>query len=482
MCAIVVPLPFGFAISRYTLFDLQGATRQAMVRILYVVSVALILTFGSLLFFFEPGSRGGVDSITLFVMWFAFAAAIELTGGYRLVDLIMHRERSWLGRIRESFAKEIGELRTHDEIAALLGEAIATGLRPQMCSVFLRSSQSWRVARSFGLSPPLQLRLVREALKLRWDRSVLSLRPPRHPSELGSQLSRVGVELAIVLGNLHEPGGLVLLSGSRERRPYGSTEIEFAATLADNASLALHNADLASDLMRNERHATAGRLAIALAHDLGKDLDWMKRLATRLPDRLADRQLAARDLGSLLELVQEVRETVRRFVRNAAPLQMNSFRTTELDRMIEGAVDVMLRRYREPQITYSISPAARSSQIHENAYYVLLNLLDNAVQANPMGRVHIFCTCESSSARITVTDCGPGIPDRIVDSIFEPGVSTRYERGGMGAGLAISRDIVDSLSGTLELEPAPGGGTCAVFVLPIGAGAATDRARKSFTH
>ena len=440
------------------------------------------MTFGSLLLFFEPGSRGRVDSITLFVTWFAFAAAIELTGGYRLVDLIMHRERSRLGRIREGFAKEIGELRTHDEIAALLGDAIATGLRPQMCCVFLRSSQSWRAARSFGVSPPLQLRIAREALKLRWDRSVVRVRPARHRSELGNQLSRVGVELAVAIGNLHEPSGLVLLSGSREQRPYGSAAIDFAATLADNASLALHNADLASNLMRNERHATAGRLAIALAHDLGKDLDWMKRLTARLPDRLADRQLATRDLDVLLELVQEVRETVRGFMRNAVPLQVNSFRTTELDRIIEDAVEVMMRRYKEPRITHSISPEARITQIHENAYYVLLNLLDNAIQANPMGRVHIFCTCESSSARITVTDCGPGIPDPIAHSIFEPGVSTRYERGGMGAGLAISRDIVDSLSGTLELEPAPGGGTRAVLVLPLGVGAATDRARKSFTR
>jgi signal transduction histidine kinase len=69
-----------------------------------------------------------------------------------------------------------------------------------------------------------------------------------------------------------------------------------------------------------------------------------------------------------------------------------------------------------------------------------------------------------------VADTGPGIPAEQRDSIFEPyvqltaGLSDR--RGGVGLGLAISRDLARAMGGDLSLESTVGVGSQFTLALP----------------
>jgi signal transduction histidine kinase len=468
MSALLLPLPLGLAISRYALFDVATAVRRLVARLLYVASAALAMTaLFVVISVRHPDLGSSVDPIALFLMFFAFAAAIELAGGYGLVETIVSPETVRLRELRGRFVNGIGELRSHEEITRLLSSTIMSGLRPRSGCVFLRAGHSWRPARSFGRAPPIRIRLVHEALMLRGDKSALTVSPNSVHAKESSQLEAADVRLVVGLGSREEPSGLLLLTGSSIQRAYSEAEVEFAGTVADHAGLALYNADLALDLVANERHATAGRVAVALAHDLAKDLDWIERLTERLPGRLADWERASRDLSLLGELVQELRGTVHTFVEDSTRHQTPTRGAVELDRLIQSAVDLATRRHEHCRITYTLVPHARGVRAHENLLHVLVNLLDNALHASSThDAVHIFCTCDNSLVRIAVTDNGPGIAASIAESVFEAGFSTRHHRGGMGTGLTISRDIVSSLSGTLELEAAPGGGTRAVVSVP----------------
>jgi two-component system sensor histidine kinase HydH len=67
-----------------------------------------------------------------------------------------------------------------------------------------------------------------------------------------------------------------------------------------------------------------------------------------------------------------------------------------------------------------------------------------------------------------VEDCGHGIAPHEREAVFELGFTTERSRGGSGIGLAVSRDIVESLGGKLSLEPRSGGGTRATIRVPLG--------------
>jgi signal transduction histidine kinase len=107
----------------------------------------------------------------------------------------------------------------------------------------------------------------------------------------------------------------------------------------------------------------------------------------------------------------------------------------------------------------------------ERVQQILLNLLSNAVKFTaPGGQVHVECAVEGASVRVRVRDNGIGIAPERLESVFEPFVQidaglTRTH-GGVGLGLAISRDLARDMGGDLLAESRPGEGSTFSLVLP----------------
>ncbi|MCD9005840.1 sensor histidine kinase [Luteimonas sp. XNQY3] len=81
---------------------------------------------------------------------------------------------------------------------------------------------------------------------------------------------------------------------------------------------------------------------------------------------------------------------------------------------------------------------------------VLINLLRNAQEADAGGGiVEVTCSAEDGCVRIDIADRGPGLPPS--DNLFVPFFTTKP--GGSGIGLVLSRQIVESQSGSLQLLP-----------------------------
>jgi len=90
----------------------------------------------------------------------------------------------------------------------------------------------------------------------------------------------------------------------------------------------------------------------------------------------------------------------------------------------------------------------------------------NACQAmDYRGRLYVAMHHDESSVVVQVRDSGPGIPDGVGESIFEPFYTTRTE--GTGLGLAIVRKIIQAHRGTIEARSAPEGGAEFRISLPL---------------
>lgn len=113
-------------------------------------------------------------------------------------------------------------------------------------------------------------------------------------------------------------------------------------------------------------------------------------------------------------------------------------------------------------------PAIRGDAIQLQK--VVLNLVHNSIDAmreNPADARRLRIATAPSSGpgvRISVTDCGPGIPDTLQASVFDPFVTTKDEHVGLG--LSMSRAIVRAHGGSLEHERGPGRETSFVLTLP----------------
>jgi signal transduction histidine kinase len=109
----------------------------------------------------------------------------------------------------------------------------------------------------------------------------------------------------------------------------------------------------------------------------------------------------------------------------------------------------------------------------EKLQQILLNLLSNAVKFTPPGgSITVHGTADASPSgeiRVRVTDTGIGIPHERLADIFEPFVQVDARRsreaGGVGLGLAISRDLARGMGGDLTVESAPGVGSTFTLTL-----------------
>jgi signal transduction histidine kinase len=105
---------------------------------------------------------------------------------------------------------------------------------------------------------------------------------------------------------------------------------------------------------------------------------------------------------------------------------------------------------------------------------ILTNLLDNAIKFTPVGgRITVSCLADAQAgtATVRVCDTGPGIPASETENIFEPFVQLdtpgRGAHGGVGLGLANSRDLARAMDGELRAESTPGAGAVFVLTLPL---------------
>jgi signal transduction histidine kinase len=103
---------------------------------------------------------------------------------------------------------------------------------------------------------------------------------------------------------------------------------------------------------------------------------------------------------------------------------------------------------------------------------VILNILKNAKDASgDNGKVFITTRTRDEEGKTYVVaeirDTGPGIPDGVIDRIFDPFFSTKEKGGGVniGLGLSIAQSIVKEHGGRIEVENA--GGAVFRVVLPV---------------
>jgi signal transduction histidine kinase len=104
---------------------------------------------------------------------------------------------------------------------------------------------------------------------------------------------------------------------------------------------------------------------------------------------------------------------------------------------------------------------------------VLNNLVGNALKFTEAGGVEVRLSArlEGECARLAaaVADTGPGVPPEQLDEIFTPFSQTEEgaRLGGAGLGLAVCRQIIERMNGTITAAANPGGGALFTFEAPL---------------
>ena len=252
-----------------------------------------------------------------------------------------------------------------------------------------------------------------------------------------------------------------------------------------------------SQLIHAEKMASLGELTAGIAHEIQNPLNFVNNFSevnTELIDELIgerSKESAERDEGLeeglLLDIlanekkinhhgrraqgiVKNMLEHSRKGSGDKEQINLNAL-CDEYLRLAYHGIRARDKSFKAELKTHYTQDLPEIKVIPQEIGRVLLNVFNNAFQAvenieKPM--VSVTTRWRENLVEIETTDNGPGIPDEIIDKIFQPFFTTKPTGQGTGLGLSLSYDIVKAHGGTIKVHNSPEGGAVFCIRLPTG--------------
>jgi len=217
------------------------------------------------------------------------------------------------------------------------------------------------------------------------------------------------------------------------------------------------------------RVSSLGQLAASIAHELSQPLGAILRNAGAAERLLQKENPDLPELRAILAdiLADDTRaSTVIERMHSLLTRHSLDFHPVDLKEVLHQAADLLSYEARRRGIALKVVTTPGLPSVHGDRVHLqqmVINLALNSMDAfeeTPGASVTLQAEPDPSSRRIIlrIRDNGPGIPDSVRGSLFEPFQTTKPS--GMGMGLAISQTIAEAHEGKLEVESSGPGGTC----------------------
>ncbi|MCP5048856.1 MAG: GHKL domain-containing protein [bacterium] len=216
---------------------------------------------------------------------------------------------------------------------------------------------------------------------------------------------------------------------------------------------------------RSGKLASIGVMAAGITHEINQPLNairvtadtvryWCRRNPGKLPETINEQlDIHARSVDRIVEIIRHMRSFW--VVADTPPVK-----SIDLNEAVANALSLTRQQLHAHYIQEVVRTGEQPLVVEGNMIHfeqVIVNLLVNAVHAldeidkkNKKIELVTSTVGEGNSARLVISDNGPGLPDNPGDKIFDPFFSTRFGGEGMGLGLAIVKRYMDCYHGTIH--------------------------------
>jgi PAS domain S-box-containing protein len=241
---------------------------------------------------------------------------------------------------------------------------------------------------------------------------------------------------------------------------------------------------LESQFLRSQRMESIGRLVSGIAHDLGNLLVPISLGVKVLQQRFSDDEKAIRTLSMIQNSAERGSDMVEQVLAFARGVEGERV-MLQPETVIDDVRNITGETFPE-EIDVDVEVDDDLEQVMGDAtqvQQVLMNLCVNARDAMPDGGTLTIraenTTLEEEDARknidaepgeyvcLAVADTGVGMPDEVVDKIFEPFYTTKPEGEGTGLGLSTAYSIIKGHDGFIDVSSTKGEGTTFRIFLPV---------------
>lgn len=240
---------------------------------------------------------------------------------------------------------------------------------------------------------------------------------------------------------------------------------------------------LQEQLGRMQKFESIGRLAGGISHDFNNMLSVIIGHTDLLIMRLPEDSPLKNDLQEILEASKRATDLTRQLLAFAKKQKRNP-KVLNLNELVTGMARMLTRLIGE-DIEMDWQPGEHLWSIQMDPSQIdqiLVNLCVNARDAiNGVGKIQIQTTnitinathlkqnkdaAPGDYAKLTVSDTGCGMEQKVLDKIFEPFFTTKDINKGTGLGLSTVFGIVQQNNGFIQVTSQPGKGTQFEIFLP----------------
>ena len=297
------------------------------------------------------------------------------------------------------------------------------------------------------------------------------------------------ITLLLWRNNQHRKKAYILLQQQKHETDFQKAKVE--QTLAELKSTQ-------SQLIQSEKMASLGELTAGVAHEIQNPLNFVnnfsevnKELLTELKEEIEKGNID--EVKSITDDVIDNQEKINHHGKRADAIVKGMLQHSRISSGqkeltdINGLADEYLRLayhgLRAKDKTFNakfetnVDPAiGKINIVPQEIGRVILNLINNAFyavnekkkkdQSGYEPTVSVSTKKVNGKVEVRVKDNGNGIPQKVLDKIFQPFFTTKPTGRGTGLGLSLAYDIVKAHGGEIKVETEEGKGTTFILQLP----------------
>jgi signal transduction histidine kinase len=253
-----------------------------------------------------------------------------------------------------------------------------------------------------------------------------------------------------------------------------------------------------AQLIQSEKMASLGELTAGIAHEIQNPLNFVNNfseVSIEMADEMEDAVLKS-DREEIISIASGIKENLQKIVHHGkradaivkgmlqhSRANFGKKELTDINNLADEYLRLSYHGLRAKDKSFNANFTTNFDEsidkievVPQDIGRVLLNLFTNAfyavtekkkqVKENYEPTVSVSTKKTGNKIEVSVKDNGNGIPQKVVDKIFQPFFTTKPTGQGTGLGLSLSYDIVKAHGGELKVETKEGEGATFVITIP----------------